>query len=101
MEKTYAMIRPDAVQRNVTGRIIFRLDEAGFNICELRMATLTQEKARNFYALHEGRPFVEDLIDSCRIYGLKRSSRYYSATLWHGLAEKCYARLRFGRNSKN
>lgn len=62
LERTYSMIKPDATSKNVIGRILSRIEDAGFKICELRMTTLSQEKARQFYAIHQERSFFEELI---------------------------------------
>jgi nucleoside-diphosphate kinase len=63
LEKTLLIIKPDAVRRNLIGHIISRLERAGFVICEMRMVRLTQATARKFYAVHEGKPFLDDLVE--------------------------------------
>ena len=62
MEKTLLIIKPDAVRRNMIGHVISRLERAGFIIRELRMIKLTPSKARIFYAVHEGKPFLDGLV---------------------------------------
>jgi nucleoside-diphosphate kinase len=62
MEHTLAIIKPDAVSRNLTGRILARLEEDGFRIRAVRMMHLTDEQARAFYAVHRERPFYESLV---------------------------------------
>jgi len=62
METTLAIIKPDAVARNLTGRILALLEEDGFRIRALRMLRLTETQAREFYAVHRGRPFYEALV---------------------------------------
>jgi len=61
MEKTLLIIKPDATGRNLIGHIISRLEKAHFNIVEMRKTRLTPEEARKFYAVHEGKPFLNDL----------------------------------------
>jgi nucleoside-diphosphate kinase len=62
MERTLAIIKPDAVERNVTGRILAHLEEAGFRIRLVRATRLTDAQAREFYAVHRERPFYESLV---------------------------------------
>lgn len=61
MEKTLLIIKPDATRRNLIGHIISRLEKARFRIIEMKTMRLTKEKAREFYAVHEGKPFLDDL----------------------------------------
>ena len=63
MERTLAIIKPDAVGRQVAGRIIDRIENAGFRIRTMRMAHLTKEEAGGFYAVHRGKPFFDGLTD--------------------------------------
>jgi nucleoside-diphosphate kinase len=63
LEQTLLIIKPDATGRNLIGHIIGRLERAGFEIIELRMERLTPEKARKFYAVHEGKPFLDSLVE--------------------------------------
>jgi nucleoside-diphosphate kinase len=62
MERTLAIIKPDAVQRNVTGRILAHIEEAGFRIRVIRSLRLTEAQAREFYAVHKDRPFYDSLV---------------------------------------
>lgn len=62
MATTLAIIKPDAVARNLTGKILAHLEERGFRIRGLRMMRLTEEQARAFYAVHRERPFYESLV---------------------------------------
>ncbi|MEW5795530.1 MAG: nucleoside-diphosphate kinase [Candidatus Zixiibacteriota bacterium] len=62
MSRTLLIVKPDAVQRRLVGHVISRLERAGFRIVEMRMLTLTEAKARAFYAVHEGKPFLESLV---------------------------------------
>lgn len=63
MEQTLAIIKPDATGRNLTGRILAHLEDAGFRVRALRMVRLTEAQAREFYAVHENRPFYPELVE--------------------------------------
>lgn len=63
MDKTLAIIKPDCTKKNVIGKIIDRIESAGFKILGLRMVKLTPEQARKFYEVHKERPFYNDLVD--------------------------------------
>lgn len=62
MEKTLLLIKPDAVARRLTGRIISRLEDKGLVILAARMFRFTDELARRFYSMHAGKPFYEPLV---------------------------------------
>jgi nucleoside-diphosphate kinase len=61
MEKTLAIIKPDAVARGLTGDILKRIEDAGLSIRALRKLHLTHAQAEMFYAVHKARPFYGDL----------------------------------------
>ena len=61
-ERTLSIIKPDAVSNNVVGDIVSRFENAGLKIIAMRMEHLSQERAKGFYAEHEGRPFFKDLV---------------------------------------
>jgi nucleoside-diphosphate kinase len=61
MERTFAIIKPDAVAARYTGRIIQRIEEAGFTIRAMRLMHMTQKEAEGFYAVHRERPFFGSL----------------------------------------
>lgn len=61
MERTFAIIKPDAVAARQTGRIIQRIEEEGFQIRAMRMVHLSQREAEGFYAVHRERPFFGSL----------------------------------------
>src|SRR3954468_2612989 len=61
MERTFAIIKPDAVAARSTGRIIQRIEEAGFTIRAMRLVSLTQKEAEGVYAVHRERPFFASL----------------------------------------
>ena len=62
MSKTLLIIKPDATERNLIGHIINRLEKARFTVTDIRMVRLTEDQARAFYAVHEGKPFLNDLV---------------------------------------
>lgn len=62
-QKTYVMIKPDAVRRGLVGRIIARFEDAGLTIERMEFGTLTREQAAANYAEHEGKPFYEGLVN--------------------------------------
>jgi nucleoside-diphosphate kinase len=62
MSRTLLIVKPDAVERRLIGHVIGRLEKAGFRIVEMRMQNLTEEKARSFYAVHAGKPFLDSLV---------------------------------------
>ena len=63
VEKTFSIIKPDAVAKNVIGEIVSRFEKAGLRVVASRMAHLSKEEAQGFYAEHEGRPFFNDLVE--------------------------------------
>jgi nucleoside-diphosphate kinase len=62
VERTFSMIKPDAVAKNVIGEIESRFEKAGLRVIASRMTHLTKAQAEGFYAEHEGRPFYNDLV---------------------------------------
>jgi len=62
IERTFSIIKPDAVAKTVIGKITSRFEKAGMRIVASRMEHLTVEKAKGFYAEHDGKPFFEDLV---------------------------------------
>ena len=62
MERTFSIIKPDAVAKNVIGEIVSRFEKAGLRVVASRMEHLSLDKAKGFYAEHDGRPFFEDLV---------------------------------------
>ena len=61
IEKTFAIIKPDATARNITGKIIGRIEEEGFAIKAMKKLRLSKAEAESFYAVHRGKPFYESL----------------------------------------
>jgi nucleoside-diphosphate kinase len=63
MERTFAIIKPDAVERRLAGKILARVEEAGFTVRAMRLHHLTKREAEGFYAVHRERPFFVGLTD--------------------------------------
>ncbi|HIE39823.1 MAG TPA: nucleoside-diphosphate kinase [Thiomicrorhabdus sp.] len=62
MQRTFSIIKPDAVKRNLIGKIYQRFEESGLRIVAAKMKHLTREEAEGFYAEHKGREFYEPLV---------------------------------------
>ena len=62
-ERTFAIIKPDAVKRGVAGQILARIEAAGFTVRAMRLTHLSKREAEGFYAVHRARPFFESLTD--------------------------------------
>ena len=60
--KTFFMIKPDGVQRNLIGQIISRVESKGFNITKIKMMTISKELAKEHYIEHKDKPFFDDLV---------------------------------------
>ena len=63
MERTFLMIKPDGVQRNLVGEIIQRFEAKGFTLVGLKMMQVSSELAEKHYAVHKERPFFPSLVD--------------------------------------
>ena len=62
IERTLSIIKPDAVAKNVIGKIYQRFEDAGLNVIAARMIHLSRAEAEGFYAVHKERPFFKDLV---------------------------------------
>ena len=62
MQRTFVMIKPDGVQRRLVGRIIQRFEQAGLTIAAMKFLRVSEERAAQHYAVHEGKPFYKKLI---------------------------------------
>jgi nucleoside-diphosphate kinase len=62
MERTLAIIKPDAVSAGCAGKVLAHLEGAGLRVCALRMTRLREAEAREFYAVHRERPFYASLV---------------------------------------
>ena len=63
IERTFSIIKPDAVEKNVIGEIISRFEKNGLRVIASKMVHLSKEQAGEFYAVHRERPFYNDLVD--------------------------------------
>lgn len=63
MERTLIIIKPDAVQRGLMGRIISRFERRGLRIAAMKLMHIDRALAQHHYAIHEGKPFYEPLLD--------------------------------------
>jgi nucleoside-diphosphate kinase len=63
IERTFSIIKPDAVAKNVIGEITSRFEQNGLRIVASKMVHLTKEQAGEFYAVHRERPFYNDLVE--------------------------------------
>jgi len=63
VSQTLAIIKPDAVGAGKAGKILAHLEGAGFAVRALRLVSLTRQQAGAFYAVHEGRPFYDELVE--------------------------------------
>jgi nucleoside-diphosphate kinase len=62
LERTLSIIKPDAVKKNVIGKILARFEGAGLRVAAARMMHLSRAEAEGFYAVHRERPFFRDLV---------------------------------------
>lgn len=63
MERTFLMVKPDGVQRNLIGEIVSRFEKKGFQLVGGKLMTISQELAENHYGEHKERPFFGELVD--------------------------------------
>src|SRR5712692_583500 len=63
MQRTFSIIKPDAVAKNLIGAIYSRFENAGLRVVAAKMLRLTRNQAEGFYAVHKARPFFKDLVD--------------------------------------
>ena len=63
LQRTFSIIKPDAIRRGATGDILHTLSEKGFRIIGMKMLEITKEQAEGFYAVHAGKPFFSSLTD--------------------------------------
>ena len=62
IERTLSIVKPDAVERSLIGKIVGRFEEEGLRVAAARLERLSREAAEGFYAEHEGKPFFEELV---------------------------------------
>jgi nucleoside-diphosphate kinase len=63
LERTFSIVKPDGVQKNLIGEVYRRFEQGGLRIVAARMVHLTQAQAEGFYAVHRERPFFKDLVN--------------------------------------
>lgn len=63
MEKTFLMVKPDGVERQLIGEIVARFERKGFNLLAAKLMTASEETAKEHYAEHKERPFFGELVD--------------------------------------
>jgi len=61
--KAFIIIKPDAVKRNIIGKILSRFEERGIRIKAMRMMRMSKEEAEKLYSIHKGKPFYDSLIN--------------------------------------
>ena len=62
IQRTFSIIKPDATERNITGKVNAKIEESGLRIVAQKRLLLTEEQASGFYAVHKDRPFYSDLV---------------------------------------
>jgi nucleoside-diphosphate kinase len=63
LERTFSIIKPDATRRNLTGKIIAKLEDGGLRVVASKRIHMTKEQAEGFYAVHKERPFFGELVE--------------------------------------
>jgi nucleoside-diphosphate kinase len=63
LERTLAILKPDCIHKNLVGKVIDKIVDAGFKILGIKMLKLSQESAKGFYEIHKEKPFYNDLIN--------------------------------------
>ena len=63
IERTFSIIKPDATARNITGRIIDKLERAGLRVVASKRIRMTRDEAEGFYSVHRERPFFRELVE--------------------------------------
>ena len=63
MQRTLSIIKPDATKRNLIGKIIAKLENAGLKVVAQKRVQLTEQQAKDFYDVHKNRPFYKDLVN--------------------------------------
>jgi nucleoside-diphosphate kinase len=63
LEKTFAILKPDAVEDRITGKLVSMIEDASFDIIRMQKIRMNPEQAREFYAVHKDKPFYGELVD--------------------------------------
>ena len=87
MEKTFAIIKPDACSRNIAGKILARIEEKGFRVIAMKKIAMTRKQAEGFYAVHRGKQFFDSLTEfmssgPCIVMVLEKEN---AITAWRAL----------------
>lgn len=92
VERTFVMVKPDGVQRNLVGEIIGRFERKGFKLAGLKLMQISGELAAKHYAEHQGKPFYEELISFI-------TSGPVVAMVWEGLNAVSVIRSMMGKTN--
>lgn len=92
MEKTYIMVKPDGVQRNLVGEIVGRFEKKGLRLVGMKLMQISPELASRHYGEHEGKPFFGELIGFI-------TSGPVVAMVWEGLNAISVARTMMGKTN--
>jgi len=92
MERTFLMIKPDGVQRNLVGEIISRFEKRGFQLVGLKLIQVSPELAAKHYGEHEGKPFYGELLNFI-------TSGPVVAMVWQGLSAVAVVRTMMGKTN--
>jgi nucleoside-diphosphate kinase len=92
MEKTFLMVKPDGVQRNLVGEIVSRFERKGFQLAGAKLMTISQELAEEHYGEHKERPFFGELTEFI-------TSGPVFAMVWHGEGVIATARQMMGKTN--
>lgn len=63
LERTFSIIKPDATRRNITGKVVAKLEEGGLRVVGQKRIHMTRAQAEGFYGVHKDRPFFGELVD--------------------------------------
>lgn len=63
LERTFSILKPDATRRNITGKVIAKLEEGGLRVVAQKRIHMTREQAEGFYGVHRERPFFGELVE--------------------------------------
>ncbi|WP_068672005.1 nucleoside-diphosphate kinase [Oceanobacillus sp. Castelsardo] len=92
MEKTFLMVKPDGVQRNLIGEIVSRFESKGYKLAGAKMMSVSQELAEQHYGEHKEKPFFGELVDFI-------TSGPVFAMVWEGENVICTARNMMGKTN--
>ena len=63
LERTFSIIKPDATRRNITGKVIAKLEDGGLRVVAQKRIQMSREQAEGFYSVHKGKPFFDELVE--------------------------------------